>query len=96
MLFRSLLRLQALDPNDEIAKGNEIAAEPRGVVAGVGGVDLELLDGGKLRANLGRQGDDGVVVGGDPAGTIERVDLELHLVQAGERILKRIRQGPGR
>src|SRR5205823_13427299 len=82
-----LLRLQALDSNDEIAKGNEIAAEPRGTVAGVCGIDLELLNSGKLGAQLGRQGDDGVVVGGDPAGTIERVHLELYLVQARERIL---------
>ena len=49
-----LLRLQALDPNDEIAEGNEIAAEPRSIVAGVGGIDLELLNGGKLGAQLGR------------------------------------------
>src|SRR3989442_14975597 len=87
-----LLRLQALDPNDEIAKRSEIAAEPRGVVTRIGGVDLELLDGGKLRAHLGRQGDDGVVVGGNAAGTVERIDLELHLVQARERILQRICQ----
>src|SRR5438046_841153 len=77
----------ALDPNDEIAKGNEVAAEPRGIVAGVGGVDLELLNGGELRANLRRQRDDGVVVGGNAAGTVERIYLELHLVQAGEGIL---------
>src|SRR5438094_1812498 len=93
-----LLRLQALDPNDEIAQRNQIAAEPRGIVAGVGGVDLELLNGRKLRAHLGRQGDDGVVIGGDAAGTVERIDLELYLVQAGERMLQRIRQVlvPGR
>src|SRR5439155_25991073 len=62
------------------------------------GVDLELLDGWKLRAHLGRQGDDSVVVGGDSAGTVERIDLELYLVQAGERILQRVRQVlvPGR
>src|SRR5256885_11765221 len=87
-----LLRLQALDPNDESAQRNQIAAEPRGIVAGVGGVHLELLYGRKLRAHLGRQGDDGVVIGGDAAGTVERIDLELYLVQAGERILQRIRQ----
>ena len=87
-----LLRLQALDPNDQITKGDEVAAEPGRVIAGIGGVDLELLDGGKLRADLGRQGDDRVVVGGDAAWTIERIDLELYLVQPRERILQRIRQ----
>ena len=45
-----LLRLQPLHPDDQVAEWDQVTAKPRGIVPGVGGVDLELLHGRQLRA----------------------------------------------
>ena len=77
-----LLGLKPLHPNDQVAERNEVTAQSSRVVARIGGIDLEALHRRQLRPNLGGQRDDGVVVRGDAAWAVERVHLQLDVVQA--------------
>ena len=82
LVERLLLGLKPLHPNDQVAERNEVTAQSCPVIARIGGIDLEALHRRQLRPNLGGQRDDGVVVRGDAAWAVERVHLQLDVVQA--------------
>src|SRR5436305_6278549 len=92
-LLESLfLRLEALHPDDQIAKRQQVAAQPGGVIAGIGGIDLELTHGRKLRLEPRGDGDHRRVVRREPAGSVEGINLELDVVQPRQRVLQWVRQ----
>ena len=87
-----LLRLQPLDTDDQVTEWNQVATKPRRVIAGIGGIDLELLHCRQLRPEPRRDCDDGVVVGVETTRSVEVVHLELHVAELGERLGQRVGQ----